>query len=53
MLGVNQGSEKPPRLIILEYKGGGKEKPIVDGKAGRDALDLAIKIHDLIIEDIH
>ncbi|NQV36719.1 MAG: Gfo/Idh/MocA family oxidoreductase [Candidatus Marinimicrobia bacterium] len=31
----------------------GKEKPIVDGKAGRDALDLAIKIHNMIIEDIH
>ncbi len=31
----------------------GKEKPIVDGQAGRDALDLAIKIHNLIIEDIH
>ncbi|MBT3836412.1 leucyl aminopeptidase [Candidatus Woesearchaeota archaeon] len=28
MLGVNQGSEKPPRLIFLEYSGGGKEKPI-------------------------
>ncbi|NQV91066.1 leucyl aminopeptidase [Candidatus Woesearchaeota archaeon] len=28
MLGVNQGSDKPPRLIILEYNGGGKEKPI-------------------------
>ncbi len=31
----------------------GEEKPIVDGKAGRDALDLAIKIHNMIIEDIH
>ncbi len=31
----------------------GQEKPIVDGQAGRDALDVAIKIHDMIIEDIH
>lgn len=30
----------------------GKENPIVDGKAGRDALDVAIRIHDMIIEDI-
>lgn len=31
----------------------GSEKPIVDGKAGRDALEVATKIHDLIIEDLH
>lgn len=31
----------------------GKEKPIVDGRAGRDALDVATRIHDLIIEDLH
>lgn len=31
----------------------GKETPIVDGYAGREALDVAIKIHDLILEDIH
>lgn len=31
----------------------GSEKPIVDGKAGRDALDIAAHIHDLIIEDLH
>jgi leucyl aminopeptidase len=27
MLGVNAGSKNPPKLIILEYKGGGKERP--------------------------
>lgn len=31
----------------------GKETPIVDGYAGREALDVAIKIHDMILEDIH
>ncbi len=31
----------------------GKETPIVDGHAGREALDVAIKIHDMILEDIH
>ncbi len=31
----------------------GKEIPIVDGIAGREALDLAIQIHDMILEDIH
>lgn len=31
----------------------GKETPIIDGYAGRAALDLAIKIHDMIIQDIH
>lgn len=28
MLGVNAGSENPPKLIILEYNNDGKEKPI-------------------------
>ena len=31
----------------------GKETPIVDGIAGRTALAIAIKIHDMIIQDIH
>ncbi|MFC1549808.1 Gfo/Idh/MocA family protein [Candidatus Neomarinimicrobiota bacterium] len=31
----------------------GKATPIVDGKAGRDALSVAIKIQNMIIEDIH
>ena len=31
----------------------GKSSPIVDGRAGRDALDVATKIHDMILEDIH
>ncbi len=31
----------------------GITKPIVDGKAGRDALEVAINIQKLIIEDIH
>ena len=30
----------------------GKAKPIVDGKAGRDALEVAANIHKIIIEDI-
>lgn len=31
----------------------GEASPIVDGRAGRDALEIAIKIHDLILEDFH
>ena len=31
----------------------GNAKPIVDGKAGRDALEVAIQIQDMIIQDIH
>ncbi len=31
----------------------GKSKPIVDGKAGRDALEVATSIQKLIIEDVH
>lgn len=31
----------------------GKASPIVNGQAGRDALEIAIKIHDLILEDFH
>jgi len=30
----------------------GEEKPIVDGVAGRDALAVATKIHQMIIEDL-
>lgn len=31
----------------------GSEKPIVDGVAGRNALEVAIRIHDMILEDLH
>ncbi len=31
----------------------GKAKPIVDGRAGRDALEVATNIHKMIIEDVH
>lgn len=31
----------------------GEETPIVDGAAGREALDVAVRIHDMILEDIH
>jgi predicted dehydrogenase len=31
----------------------GKATPIVDGRAGRDALSIATKIQNMIIEDIH
>ena len=31
----------------------GKSKPIVDGKAGRDALEVATNIHKMIIEDVY
>ena len=31
----------------------GKEAPIVTGKAGRDALEVAIQIQNMIIQDIH
>lgn len=31
----------------------GNAKPIVDGKAGRDALEVATNIQKMIIEDIH
>ena len=30
----------------------GKEVPMVDGFAGKQALDVAIKIHDKILEDL-
>ena len=30
----------------------GKENPMVDGFAGKQALDVAIKIHDKILEDL-
>ena len=30
----------------------GKVKPIVDGTAGKNALDLALQIHNKILEDI-
>jgi hypothetical protein len=30
----------------------GNETPIVDGVAGKQALDVAIKIHDKILEDL-
>jgi len=34
LLGVAQGSHQPPRLIVLEHKGGGKGKPLaLVGKA--------------------
>jgi len=29
ILGVSRGSQQPPRLVILEYRGGGDSKPIV------------------------
>lgn len=31
----------------------GEAEPIVDGQAGREALDIATRIHDLILEDLH
>jgi len=31
----------------------GQETPIVTGKAGRDALEVAMEIQQLIIQDIH
>jgi len=31
----------------------GKETPIVSGKAGRDALEVAMEIQRMIIQDIH
>lgn len=31
----------------------GDVSPIVDGRAGREALDVATQIHDMILEDIH
>ncbi len=54
--------EKPPvekidalqlELINFIESIQGKSKPIVDGKAGRDALEVAANIQKLIIEDIH
>jgi len=30
----------------------GEATPIVDGVAGRNALDVAIQIHDKILEDL-
>ena len=31
----------------------GKETPIVTGEEGRNALEVAIKIQNMIIQDIH
>ena len=31
----------------------GNSTPIVDGQAGKNALELAINIHDMILEDLH
>ena len=31
----------------------GSATPIVDGQAGKNALELASNIHDLILEDLH
>ena len=31
----------------------GSATPIVDGQAGKNALELATNIHDLILEDLH
>jgi hypothetical protein len=31
----------------------GKATPIVSGRDGRNALDVAIQIHDKILEDLH
>ena len=31
----------------------GKETPIVSGKAGKDALEVAMKIQQMILEDLH
>ena len=31
----------------------GSSTPIVDGQAGKNALELAINIHDLILKDLH
>lgn len=54
--------EKPPvvpadamRLELTNFIASiqGKETPIVDGNAGREALDIAVQIHDMILEDIH
>ncbi len=54
--------EKPPvekvdalRLELANFIESiqGKSKPIVDGKAGRDALEVATNIQKMIIEDIH
>ena len=54
--------EKPPiekidalRLELTNFIESiqGKSKPIVDGKAGRDALEVAANIQKMIIEDVH
>ena len=53
--------EKPPikkidalRLELTNFIESiqGHTKPIVDGQAGRDALEVATKIHTMIIEDV-
>ncbi len=53
--------EKPPvekadalQMELSNFIGSinGTEKPIVDGAAGRDALAVATKIHQMIIEDL-
>jgi predicted dehydrogenase len=50
---INQFDALEMELTNFIQSINGKEKPIVNGQAGRDALDVAIKIHDMILEDIH
>lgn len=54
--------EKPPvlagdalRMELMNFIKSiqGKETPIVTGKAGRDALEVAMEIQKIIIQDIH
>ncbi len=52
VLGVAQGSENEPQFIVLEYKGGGKEQPIVLAGKGVtfDSGGLSLKPSDSMLE---
>jgi hypothetical protein len=50
---INQFDALEMELTNFIQSINGNDKPIVNGQAGRDALDVAVKIHDMILEDIH
>ena len=48
ILGVGQGSKRPPRMMIVDYKGGGSEAPIVFAGKGItfDTGGISLKKND-------
>ena len=50
---INQFDALEMELTNFIQSINGNDKPIVNGQAGRNALDVAVKIHDMILDDIH